>query len=533
MPSTINIYQNQSVLFTDTTGGGVPPYSRLWNFTGGSISSATGATALVSYSNPGSYTATLTVTDDAGVSASFTSSNGIVVNPPTITSSFSRNPSGALMSQQITFTDTSTGLPAGPTGWQWSAGGSQFATTQNSSRTYDNWQNVPGASLSDQPGTIINVPISLTASNSFTSNTSTQNVPFSKIGVSEMSILNRDSPGGGYARYADVSYTGVIASSLGYPTLSYVYEIDFASYGTSINNFHSDLENAGIVLTGLTGKTEFVQAGVSSIGGYIIVNDALYMTGSPEIAIGKYIYPALGERKLFFADDGSAGNISNLINSHNWTPSLVASILNNIHPQLNSAQSIYYGVVYPTSAFNGGRNPIVYSPQYLNALGAPGQSIEIRIAVSMGSSYVVICNLNGNSGIGSEPGGNYYTMQDITTKVGVASMLNSSIAASSVPGGTGTIEFFADQSLNIYPGGTPANYYGLRMEVKSRSVTEVELVDNTESLNSSYGLSLFPVFYTFTGSTRPSCTGMTRLLDLTNLQYVSNGTNITYGNTIY
>ena len=532
MPSTINIYQSQSVLFTDTTSGGLPPYSRLWSFSGGNISSATGATALVSYTSPGAYTASLTVTDDDGISASFSSSSGIVVNPSVITSSFTRSPSSVLMSQQVTFTDTSTGLPSGPTGWQWSAGGSSYATTQNSTRNYNNWQNVPGANLADVGGTVVNVTIALQASNSFTSDTSTQSVPFSKIGAAENSILNRPSPAAPYQRYADVSYTGVIASSLGYPTASYVYEIDFDGYGTTINGFHSDLEDAGIILTGLTGKPEFLDRGVSSIAGYIMVNDALYATGDPEIAIGKYIYPSLSTKKLFFADDGSAGNISNLINSHNWTTSLVASILDNIHPQLNSAQSIYYGIVYPSSAYNGGRNPIVYSPQYLNSAGATGEVVQVEISVNSGS-YIVYCDFDGNGGEGSETGGDYYTMQDVGIKVGIASMLNSSIAASSIPGGTGALEFFDDQSLNIFPASTPANYSGLRLEIKDNDVFDVTMTDNIDVLNTSYSLNLFPVFYTYTGTTQPSCIGIPPVLDLINLQYNQNGTNITYGNSIF
>jgi len=532
MPSTINIYQGQSVLYTDTTSGGLPPYSRLWSFSGGNISSATGATALVSYSSPGSYTAILTVTDDDGITASFNSSSGIVVNPSVITSSFTRSPSSVLMSQLVTFTDTSTGLPSGPTGWQWSAGGSSYATTQNSTRLYNNWQNVPGANLADAGGTVVNVTIALQASNSFTSATSTQSVPFSKIGLSETSMLNRNLPGDVYARYADVSYTGVISSSLGYPTPSYVYEIDFDTYGTTINGFHSDLEDTGIILTGLTGKSEFLLTGVSSIAGYIIVNDALYASGEPEIAIGKYIYPSLGLNKLFFADNGAAGNISDLINSHNWTTSLVASILDNIHPQLNSAQGIYYGIVYPSSAYNGGRNPIVYSPQYLNSVGATGEVVQVEISVNSGS-FLVICDFDGNTGEGSELGGDYYTMQDVGPKVGIASMLNSSIAASSIPGGTGSLEFFDDQSLNIFPASTPANYSGLRLEVKTNDIFDVSMTDNIEVLNIAYSLNLYPVFYKYTGTTQPSCIGIPPELDLTNLDYFQRGTNITYGNSIY
>ncbi len=533
MPSTISIYQTQSVLFTDTTSGGVPPYERLWSFSGGDISSATGATALVTYSSPGSYTASLTITDDAGISASFVSTSGIVVNPPVITASFDSSLASVKMSESVSFTDTSTGLPVGPTGWSWTTGGSGFASTQNSSITYNNWQIVPGANIGDPAGTSVNVSIALQASNSFTSDTVTKNITFSKVGAQEMSILNRQAPSGPYQRYADVSFAGTLASSLGYPTASYVYEIDFASYGTSVNGFHSDLEETYLILTGLTGKPEFLTAGVSTVPGYILVDDALYGSGNPEILVGRYLTPSISPKKLFFADDGSVGNITNLITSKNWTTSLVQSVLDNIYPQLNSAQGIYYGIIYPTSAFSSGRNPIVYSPQYLSSLGAVGESIEIRMSVVRGSSYLITCDLDANSGIGSENGGNYYTMQDVTTKSGVASMLNSAIAASSLPGGTGSIEFVADSTLNIYPGSTPANYSGIRMEVKDRSITYVEMADNTQTLNSTYGLSLIPVFYNYSGSTQPSCIGIPPILNLTNLDYNENGTSIYYGNSIF
>lgn len=531
MSSTINIFQNQSVLFTDTTSGGNPPYARQWSFSGGNISSATGATALVSYSSPGSYAASLSVTDDIGVNASFTSLSGIIVSPPTILASFSRNPSSVLMSQSISFTDTSTGLPYGPTGWIWTRGGSTFATTQNSNTSFDNWEDVPGANLADPAGTTVNVSIALQTSNSFTSTTTTQSVPFSKIGASETSLLNFASLT--YLKHSDVFYSGVIASSLGYPTSSYVYEIDFASYGTVIKNFHSDLENAQIILTGLTGKTEFLTAGISEISGYIIVNDALYASGYPEIATGNYIYPTLNEKRLFFADDGTAGNISDLIDSHNWTTGLVESILNNINPQLNSAQSIYYGIIYPASIFSGGNNPIVYSPQYLTSEGAPGEAVQATVSVTLGSLYDIFCDFDGNAGVGNEASGDYYTMQDLGAEIGVATMLNSSIAASGIPGGTGALEFFEDQLLNIYPGSTPASYSGLRLEVKDTSITNVTMTDNTEFLNNNYGLSLFPVFYTLLDTPQPSCIGIPTTIDLTNLSYFENGTNITYGNTIF
>jgi PKD repeat protein len=68
--SQFTAYQTQQITFTDTSSGGVPPLNRLWSFPGGSITSATGATAQVTYGSPGTYTVTLTVTDDNGLTNS-------------------------------------------------------------------------------------------------------------------------------------------------------------------------------------------------------------------------------------------------------------------------------------------------------------------------------------------------------------------------------------------------------------------------------------------------------------------------------
>jgi hypothetical protein len=533
MSSTISIYQTQSVLFTDTSGGGVPPYYRLWNFSGGSISSATGATALVQYLNPGSYTASLTLTDSIGVSSTFSSLSGITVLPPFLTASFTSSLSSVLMSQQVSFTDTTSGMPTGPTGWSWDIGGSGFASTQNTNIAFNNWTSVPGSTIGDPAGTTLSVSVVLQASNSFTSDTESVSINFSKVGVQEQTILNRLTQGGAYSRYADVSYSGYIASSLGYPTSTYIFDINLASYGKSVDQFHSDLEEAYMLVTGLTGKPEFLTSGVSTVAGYIAIDNNLYGAGSPEIDFGKYVTPAINAKNIFFTDNGTVGNITNLINTKNWTTSLVSSILTNINPQINSAQGIYYGIIYPNSGFNSGRNPIVYSPQYLTSLGAVGQSIDIRISVVAGSSYTIISSLNGNVGVGNETGGNYYTMQDIGGNVGVASMLNSAIAASSLPGGTGSMEFIADSTLNIFGGSTPASYSGLRLEVKNRTIFSVTMTDNVETLNATYGLSLLPVFYTYTGTTQPSCIGMPPYFNLANLSYNVEGTSIYYGNSIF
>jgi PKD repeat protein len=99
MAEQIQIYQNQAVNFADTSSGGQPPLSRLWAFSGGSISSATGATATVFYTNPGLYNVTLTVTDSVGTSKSLVENNLINVSAAYILSNFTGTKNKKLLTQ--------------------------------------------------------------------------------------------------------------------------------------------------------------------------------------------------------------------------------------------------------------------------------------------------------------------------------------------------------------------------------------------------------------------------------------------------
>ena len=135
MSEQIQIYQNQAVNFADTSSGGQPPLSRLWAFSGGSISSATGATATVFYANPGLYNVTLTVTDSVGTSKSLVETNLINVSAAFILSNFTGTPTSALlMSTPVNFVDASTGEPQPPDTFSWNIGGNVFATQNVSYR---------------------------------------------------------------------------------------------------------------------------------------------------------------------------------------------------------------------------------------------------------------------------------------------------------------------------------------------------------------------------------------------------------------
>jgi hypothetical protein len=150
------------------------------------------------------------------------------------------------------------------------------------------------------------------------------------------------------------------------------------------------------------------------------------------------------------------------------------------------------------------------------------------------SSITVTCAFNSNSGRGNEKGGNdeFYIMQDDAGNDGVARQLNTAINNTSGIS-TSDIEFTAVQDFNINKGGTPADYYGLKMEVKNISIEEVQIKDNSATLNATYGLSLFPFAYVYTGSTVPSCSGIPPILNLGFNDYTSLGKHIQYGGSIF
>lgn len=535
MSSTIQIYETQSVIYTDTTSGGLEPYDRSWTFNGGNISSATGPTAQVRYDNPGTYTATLTVTDFNNVTASNTISNGIEVLSASVNAQYSLSPSSILMGQSMISSNTSTGLPENPTSYQWQIGGVDYATTTNITISYDDWKVVPGADIAANPGDTVSVSISLNATSSYSSDLENKSFNVSKIGIIETDLINKETQGALYSREVEITNTTQKSGAFGYPTDSFIYRLDY-SVGSGIqriDGFHSTRERATLTVTGLSGNTLFLTGGIAPINGYIVVEDALYATGDPEIAVGKYIYQNLSSGApslLFFADDGTAGNLTDLIDNSNYTVAIVDDILNNIYPQLNSTQSDYYGAVFPFTSISSGFNPVVYSPTYFDNAGFPGVNYEVNLDIS---GVVVNCVFN-HSSTGNEPGGNgeFYVMQDFGGVNGVASQLNDAIA-SAVPGGTASVEFTAISGYNINSNGTPSDYYGLKMEVKNESIEGVTIEDNSSTLNSLYGLDLMSFAYKYTGSTTPSCSGIPPTLQLGLLDYFTTGKNIQYGGSIF
>lgn len=118
-----------TVQFTDESGGS--PTSWAWNF-GDGVGTSTLRDPTYTYSNPGVYSVTLTVSNSAGTGAPLTKTNYISVSTPGVYDFTSDTTTGP-RPLTVQFTDLSTG---GPTAWLWSFGDGQTSTLQNPTNTY-------------------------------------------------------------------------------------------------------------------------------------------------------------------------------------------------------------------------------------------------------------------------------------------------------------------------------------------------------------------------------------------------------------
>ncbi|MHB0857143.1 MAG: DUF7507 domain-containing protein [Anaerolineae bacterium] len=124
----------QSIAFTGSATGGESPYRYAWSF--GDTSTSTLQNPTHTYTAPGAYTVTLTVTDVATRTSSFTGT--VAVNPPPV-ASFTAAPTAGCAPLTAQFTNTSVpGTPGGGAivGWQWSFGDGGSSTSQNPIHTF-------------------------------------------------------------------------------------------------------------------------------------------------------------------------------------------------------------------------------------------------------------------------------------------------------------------------------------------------------------------------------------------------------------
>jgi trimeric autotransporter adhesin len=117
-----------AVAFTDTSTG--DPIAWSWNFGDGTTSTLRNPSK--TYTAPGSYTVSLTVTGKNGAATNTTTQTGYI-NALPLTADFTAAPTSGPAPLATTFTDTSIGAP---TGWSWAFGDGATSTARNPSHTY-------------------------------------------------------------------------------------------------------------------------------------------------------------------------------------------------------------------------------------------------------------------------------------------------------------------------------------------------------------------------------------------------------------
>ncbi len=121
------------VTFTANAAGGCAPYAWSWSFGDGATSAE--QNPVHTYTTPGNYTATMTVTDTQQQICS-KQVGPIRVTCPALTCGASGNPTNGPAPLQVDFTATASGGCA-PYTWSWTFGDGATSTAQNPTHTYE------------------------------------------------------------------------------------------------------------------------------------------------------------------------------------------------------------------------------------------------------------------------------------------------------------------------------------------------------------------------------------------------------------
>jgi hypothetical protein len=445
------------------------------------------------------------------------------------------------MSTPINFVDASTGQPQAPNTWAWNIQGSTYSTQNVSFPGFGDWFAIGGVP-GQAPGEQVSVTTSLVASRGALSDTEVKSFPVAKIGPVETSWVNSRGSTGPWATDSvfAVELNGsvpLVTTDIGYPGADIIYSIDLAGGTQNIQDFHVTTEDTTFYLTGCINPSPVT--GLTQSSGYLIIDEAIYLSGLTQIMDGQYITTSL-VNKLYFTcpilDQAYNGSYNP---GYSYSLGLIDTISNSLYPQTNSGQAPSYVKNFPTNqAYTSTDSPVVPSPQYLTSVGAPGQTYQVNVRVYFfgGASVNMIIPMIANSGVGNEIGaaGDFYVMQDTVGGTGVASMLNTSFT-SNVPGGLASIQAYTSPVYNTNTsgsGGPTGDYYGISLQVKSRNIRRVSITDNSVTLNNSYGLNLAPFEFNPSSPHPDTCSGMMSELVLDN--YTPEfGTRLDYGGSIY
>jgi hypothetical protein len=228
-------------------------------------------------------------------------------------------------------------------------------------------------------------------------------------------------------------------------------------------------------------------------------------------------YVTEGQTAEFFLGD-SNGLLLDLYTNYNYSASLLNYLVNNPYKIAHSGNLQYDNTQNPipmTFVGTGGgsnSNPVVYSSAYLQNLNLPSTPspanpvYEIYVSVTMGgipygaTASIGIAGATGNDPLTSgNPLGGFYTAQDTINGSGFVSFLNSAIN-STIPGGTGSIQFVADPAFScgwsnpVGSGYSPSDYYGVALLIKNATTVQlVTISDNSSTITGYYSANIPPL----------------------------------------
>lgn len=533
MSEPLIIFQYQSVIYTDTTTG-ASPFDLAWSFSGGIPLSATANSQTVFYNVPGFYTASLTATDVFGTTSTLVEPSLIQVIPSTLIAGISGpTPSLITMNEGYQISDASIGDPYPAIGWLWSLPNGVTAGTQSVGVTgYIDWEDLTG-SYSGSPGSIYDAPILLTANNGFNSVSSSAIVQVQKLGPDETLFMNATGPDvplvvtgftGNLPSNILAPFGPITTSNFFYPEIYWIVKLNFIFRGiTNRTNqfFHSTNESGLIRIT--TGLWNYLPPfSEDLIPGFIIIQNEIYTDYSSVIvdsAISSGQYLIENQSSEFFLAD-ETNFLEGLHDNHNYSVPLIGTLLSNPYKILHSGNIQFENSMIPPGTTGmsfvdplgmgaSGENPMIYSSGYLQNLTLPNlpsppfpvYTVFISVNIA-GTPYGATAPIGAPGSTGNDPvtNGDFFVAQDNLNGLGFVSFLNMAIS-SSIPGGTGSIDFVASPEFNCSyngpsgPSYDPTNYNGVALRIlNNTTVVSVTITDNSQAITSTYPLPpAFPV----------------------------------------
>jgi S-layer protein (TIGR01567 family) len=137
---------NGTIFFAGSASGGTPPYTYSWNF--GDSASSSQQNATHAYSGAGNYTANLTVTDSAGITAQ--DSARVTVGSKLV--AMANGPYSGTIGIQITFAGSASGGTP-PYAYSWNFGDGASSSQQNPTHAYGVGTYTANLTVTDSAGT--------------------------------------------------------------------------------------------------------------------------------------------------------------------------------------------------------------------------------------------------------------------------------------------------------------------------------------------------------------------------------------------